>query len=120
LDKILSIQTCVKTMNMNTFGETVKQLRLKNRLPQRKVAALLDIDTSVLSKYERNVRKPSKELIENFAKIFNVDSKILFFEAKTDKFAYQFIEENIDSAALRVAEDKAKYIKSTQTKDNKI
>ena len=99
-------------MNITTFGETVKQLRLKNKLPQRKVAALLDIDTSVLSKYERNLRKPSNEIIENFAKIFNVDSKVLFFEATTDKFAYQLVVENIDSATLRVAEDKAEYIKS--------
>ena len=97
-------------INITTFGETVKQLRLKNKLPQRKIAAL--IDTSVLSKYERNIRKPSNEMIENFAKIFNVDSKILFFEATTDKFAYQFVEENIDSTSLRVAEDKAAYIKS--------
>ncbi|MCL1934714.1 MAG: helix-turn-helix domain-containing protein [Candidatus Azobacteroides sp.] len=99
-------------MSITTFGETVKQLRLKKKLPQRKVAALLDIDTSVLSKYERNIRKPPKELIENFAKIFNVDSKILFFEATTDKFAYQFVEENLDSIALRVAKNKAAYIKS--------
>ena len=85
-------------MNMITFGEAIKQLRLKNKLPQRKVAASFDIDTSVLSKYERNIRKPSKELIESFAKIFNVDSKILF-EATTDKFTYHFVEENIDSIA---------------------
>ena len=107
-------------MNITTFGETIKQLRLKNKLPQRKVAALLDIDTSVLSKYERNIRKPSNELIENIAKIFNVDSKILFFEATTDKFAYQLIEDNIDSIALRVAEDKAEYIKSKQKTSKKI
>ena len=107
-------------MNITTFGETIKQLRLKDKLPQRKVAALLDIDTSVLSKYERNIRKPSNELIENFAKIFNVDSKILFFEATTDKFAYQFVEEDIDSIALRVAEDKAAYIKSKRKTSKKI
>ena len=107
-------------MNMNTFGETIKQLRLKNKLPQRKVAALLDIDTSVLSKYERNIRKPSKELIENFAKNFNVDSKILFFEATTDKFACQLVEENIDSITLRVAENKAEYIKSKRKTSKKI
>ena len=107
-------------MSIITFGETVKQLRLKNKLPQRKVAALLDIDTSVLSKYERNIRKPSNEMIENFAKIFNVDSKILFFEATTDKFAYQIVEENIDSVALRVAENKAEYIKSKRKISKKI
>ena len=107
-------------INITTFGETVKQLRLKNKLPQRKVAALLDIDTSVLSKYERNIRKPSNEMIENFAKFFNVNSEILFFEATTDKLAYQIVEENIDSIALRVAEDKAEYIKSKHKISKKI
>ncbi len=96
---------------MTTFGETIKQLRLDKKLPQRKVAALLDIDTSILSKYEKNVRQPSDKLIERIAKIFNVDSQILIFEAVTDKIANQFIEQNVDSKILRVAENKAEYIK---------
>jgi len=96
---------------MTTFGETIKQLRLDKKLPQRKVAALLDIDTSILSKYEKNIRQPSDELIERIAKIFNVDSQILIFEAVTDKIANQFIEQNVDSKILRVAENKAEYIK---------
>ena len=107
-------------MGITTFGETVKQLRLKNELPQRKIAALLDIDTSVLSKYGRNIKNPSNEMIENFARVFNVDSKILFFEATTDKFAYQLVEENIDNVALRVAEDKAAYIKSKRKISKKL
>lgn len=97
---------------LTTFGETIKSLRLEKKLPQRKVAALLDIDTSILSKYEKNVRQPSNDLIEKIAKIFNVDSQTLKFEAFTDKIAYQFIEDDIDSKTLRVAEDKAEYIKS--------
>jgi HTH-type transcriptional regulator, competence development regulator len=95
-----------------TFGETIKQLRLKRQLPQRKVAALLDIDTSVLSKYEKNVRQPSIEIIEKIAKLFDVDSQTLIFEAVTDKYANQFIQEDIDKETLRVAESKAEYIKS--------
>jgi transcriptional regulator with XRE-family HTH domain len=105
---------------MTTFGEMIKELRLSNKLPQRKVAAMLDIDTSVLSKYEKNVRKPSKELIEKFAKIFNVDSQTLIFEAITDKFAYRFIEEDIDRNTLRVAENKAEYIKSKRNTSKTI
>ncbi|MDZ4204069.1 MAG: helix-turn-helix transcriptional regulator [Bacteroidales bacterium] len=97
---------------LTTFGETIKQLRLDNKLPQRKVAAHLDIDTSLLAKYERNVRQPSKELILKIAKLFNVDSDTLISEALTDKIANQIIEENVDSKSLRVAEDKAEYIKS--------
>lgn len=97
---------------MTTFGETIKQLRLDRKLPQRKVAAILDIDTSILSKYEKNVRQPSKELIEKIAEIFNVDSQTLIFEAITDKIANQFVDEDIDSKTLRVAENKAEFFKS--------
>jgi transcriptional regulator with XRE-family HTH domain len=96
---------------MTSFGETIKQLRLDRKLTQRNVATLLDIDTSILSKYEKNKRQPSEEQIEKLAKIFNVDSKSLIFEVVTDKIANQFVEDNIDSKTVRVAEEKAEYIK---------
>lgn len=98
--------------NLTTFGETIKLLRLNNNLPQRKVAAILDIDTSLLAKYEKNVRQPSKEIILRIAELFKVDSQILISEALTDKFAHQILEEGVDRHLLKVAEDKAEYIKS--------
>ena len=96
---------------MTSFGETIKQLRLDRKLTQRNVATLLDIDTSILSKYEKNKRQPPEEQIEKLAKIFNVDSSTLKFEVVTDKIANQFVEDNIDSKTVRVAEEKAEYIK---------
>lgn len=95
-----------------TFGETIRQLRANKKLPQRKVAAHLDIDTSLLAKYERNVRQPSKVHILKIAELFNIDSEILISEALTDKIANQIIEEDADCKLLRVAENKVKYIKS--------
>jgi len=97
---------------LTTFGETIKQLRLESKLPQRKVAAHLDIDTSLLAKYERNVRQPSKDLILKIAELFKVNSETLISEALTDKIANQILEEEADSKLLRVAEDKVEYIKS--------
>lgn len=94
---------------MTTFGETIKRLREAQNLPQRKVAAHLDIDTSLLAKYERNVRQPSKELIIKIAELFNVDSEALISEALTDKIAYQILEEDADSKLLRIAENKVEY-----------
>jgi len=99
---------------LTTFGETIKQLRLYNMLPQRKVAAHLDIDTSLLAKYERNVRQPSKELILKIAELFKVDSQTLISEALTDKLANQILKEDVDSKLLRVAENKAEYIKASK------
>lgn len=96
---------------LTTFGETIRQLREEQKLPQRKVAAYLDIDTSLLAKYERNVRQPSKELIIKIAELFKVDSQVLISEALTDRIAYQILEENADSKLLRVAENKVEYFK---------
>lgn len=96
---------------LTTFGERIRQLREEQNLPQRKVAALLDIDTSLFAKYERNERQPSKELITKIAKIFKVDSDELINEALTDKIAYQILEEEADSKILRVAETKVEYLK---------
>lgn len=96
---------------LTTFGERIRQLREDTKLPQRKVAALLDIDTSLLAKYERNERQPSKELIKKIADIFKADSKELIAEAFSDKLAYQILEQDADSKILRVAESKVDYLK---------
>ncbi len=109
-----------------TFGERIRKLRKEQELPQRKVAALLDIDTSLLAKYERNERHPSKELINKIAAIFMVDYTELANEVLSDKIAYQILEEEADTKILRVAEIKVEYLKQqdkskilNQTKNTK-
>lgn len=97
---------------LTTFGERIRQLREEQNLPQRKVAALLDMDASLFAKYERNERQPSREIIIKIAAIFKVGSEELIREALTDKFAYQILEEEADSKILRAAEDKVEYFKT--------
>ena len=101
----------MSTNIITSFGEMIRLLRLNKRLTQRELSVLLEIDTSILSKYERNKRQPTREQIEKFAEIFNVDIGTLMFEVITDKIANQFVEERIDSQTIRVAEEKAEYIK---------
>lgn len=96
---------------LTTFGERIRKLREEQELPQRKVAALLDIDTSLLAKYERNERHPSKELITKIAELFKIDSSELVNEVLSDKIAYQILEEEADTKILRVAETKVEYLK---------
>jgi len=52
---------------MNSFGEYLRNRREKLGLPLRKVAAELDIDTSILSKIERSERVASKEMLPTLA-----------------------------------------------------
>jgi len=48
---------------MKSFGEYIRKSREDKGLPLRKVAAALDIDTSILSKIERNERRATTEMI---------------------------------------------------------
>jgi len=48
---------------MKSFGEYIRNSREERGLPLRKVAAVLDIDTSILSKIERNERRATIDMI---------------------------------------------------------
>lgn len=65
---------------MNSFGEYLRKRREQLGLPLRKVAAELDIDTSILSKIERSERVASKEMLPTLAKTLEIQDKDLQIE----------------------------------------
>lgn len=65
---------------MNLFGEYLRNRREQLGLPLRKVAAELDIDTSILSKIERNERVATKEMLPTLAKTLEVEEKEIQIE----------------------------------------
>lgn len=65
---------------MNLFGEYLRNRREQLGLPLRKVAAELDIDTSILSKIERNERVATKEMLPTLAKTLEVQEKDIQIE----------------------------------------
>lgn len=75
---------------MKSFGEYIRKVREERDLPLRKVAAALDIDTSILSKIERNERVATKEMIPIFAEILNRPEKEIEIE-----FIQSVIESNL-------------------------
>lgn len=95
---------------MSSFGEQIRTLREEKELPLRKVAAFLDIDTSLLGKIERNERQPSRELIKQIALFFKIDQKSLIRQFVSDQIAHKIIEED-DMEILKVAEKKVMYLK---------
>ncbi|MBE9467077.1 MAG: helix-turn-helix transcriptional regulator [Bacteroidetes bacterium] len=60
---------------MKSFGEYIRKSRKEKGLPLRKVAAALDIDTSILSKIERNERRATTEMISVLAKSLGKEEK---------------------------------------------
>ncbi|MEZ5034730.1 MAG: helix-turn-helix transcriptional regulator [Chitinophagaceae bacterium] len=96
---------------IQTFGETVRKLREANEMPLRKLAALLDIDQSTLSKIERNERRVNEDIINKLSKIFKIEKKELQINFLSDKLAYEVLDEEYGSEALHLAEDKIEYLK---------
>jgi len=65
---------------MNSFGEYLRNRREQLGLPLRKVAAELDIDTSILSKIERSERVATKEMLPTLAKTLEIQEKEMEIE----------------------------------------
>ena len=55
---------------METVGQIIRTKRETLGLLLRQVSAYADIDQAILSKIERNERKPTKDLILKIAEIF--------------------------------------------------
>jgi transcriptional regulator with XRE-family HTH domain len=103
-------------MSTETIGEKLRQLRAQKKLPLRKVAAMIDIDVAILSKMERGIRMFTKNIIMQLAKIYeyNVDDLLVIF--LSDKILYELQDEELESKALKVAEQRMKHNIKTNEK----
>ena len=95
-----------------TFGEYIRHLRSNHKMPLRKLAALLDIDQSTLSKIERNERKAVSNMIPVLAKTFSLDYKEMKIRFLSDNIVAYLNEEDFSTEVLKVAEQKIEYLKS--------
>ena len=59
------------------FNEKIKQLREIRQIPQRKLAAAMDIDTASYCKIERGERRAKKEYIPIIAEILQINPEEL-------------------------------------------
>jgi transcriptional regulator with XRE-family HTH domain len=91
---------------MKSFGEFIRKIREQRDLPLRKVAAALDIDTSILSKIERNERTATKEMIPILSKILERPEKEIEIE-----FIQSVVENNLGD--LKYLKDGLKEILKT-------
>lgn len=96
---------------MKTFGDIIKEKREEKGMYLRHVAAELDVDQALISKFERGERKPTKLQVEKFADFFNLDKDELIIAWLSDCVVYQLQDEELGDKALIVAEEKLKYKK---------
>jgi transcriptional regulator with XRE-family HTH domain len=106
----------IGVMSTETIGEKLRHIREEKELPLRKVAALLDIDVAILSKMERGERRITKEVVLKLANIYDYNADDLLISFLSDKILYEIQDEDLGIEALKVAEEKAKYIKANRKK----
>ena len=75
---------------MKTFGEFIKTKREELGIPQRKIAAQLDIDTSTLSKIERNERRATTLMLDIISAELNIELETVEFEFLKDSIHSEF------------------------------
>ena len=106
----------IEVMSTETIGEKLRHIREEKELPLRKVAALLDIDVAILSKMERAERKITKEVVLKLADIYDYNSDELLVSFLSDKILYEIQDEDLGIEALKMAEERTKYIKANKKK----
>ncbi|MCC6599777.1 MAG: helix-turn-helix domain-containing protein [Crocinitomicaceae bacterium] len=99
-------------MQTENLGGFIRQLREQAEMPLRKLAALLDIDQSTLSKLERGERPVSRQMLPIIAKTFKVDEKELVIKFMSKQVAYQLADEKYAKDILIAAEEELSYAKS--------
>lgn len=98
------------------MGDYIRQLREKAEMPLRKLAALLDIDQSTLSKLERGERPVNRQMLPIIAKTFKVDEKDLVINFMSKQVAYQLADEIFVKDILIAAEEEVKFISNSKRK----
>lgn len=105
---------------MDNLGEAIRKLREEKELPLRIVAAFLDIDQAILSKIERNKRKPTKDNLIKLSQILKLDKDELMIQFMSDKIAYEIADQDCATKVLKVAEKKIKYYRLAKAIQNNL
>lgn len=101
---------------MESLGELLKKKRQESGLILRKVAARVDIDQSLISKFEKNERVPTKQQITRLADFYQLELKDLLIKWYSQKI-YDVLEDQEDAMQiLKVAEARIAYKISTKQK----
>lgn len=92
------------------FGNKIRSLREEKQIPQRQLAAALEIDTATYCKIEKGDRKAKREQVKILADLLDVGSKELICLWSADK-VYDIIADEEEATQILnvVAESIVKY-----------
>lgn len=62
---------------MSRFSERLRELRIAKGYTQQDIADKIHVNKQTISQYERGIRQPQIEVLEQLADVFNVDMNYL-------------------------------------------
>ena len=80
-------------MNKKTFGEILKEIRIKNGDTFRSLAEKIDISFSYIDKVEKGLRPINKEMFSNLLRVYPFDKKRLIDAYTLEVFPENAIKE---------------------------
>lgn len=89
--------------------DKIKQLRNQAKIPQRKVAAALDIDPATYSKIENGKYVPSRDFVLQLSYFFEYDSEQFLKLWLADRLVEIAKDENMGKEAMHLATDLINY-----------
>ena len=99
---------------MKTIGEILKEARFKTDLILKKVSIEVNIDQSLISKFEKDERKPTKEQLIRLAGFYGLSESKLIINWYSEKIAEELKHTESTSEILKVAEEKINYYKAQE------
>jgi transcriptional regulator with XRE-family HTH domain len=97
---------------MSAISEILYNARKQRNLVLRKVAAAVDIDQSLISKFEKGERVPTKEQIIKLSKFYGIPQKEFLIDIVSEKVVRTIQEYEFAESILKVAEEKIEYLNS--------
>lgn len=98
------------------FGNKIRTLREDKQIPQRQLAAALEIDTATYCKIEKGDRRAKREQVIVLADLLEVDSKELIRLWSADKVYDIIAEEEEATQILNVVAESIIQYKRKSTK----
>jgi len=94
---------------VSNLGQKIRELREKQNLLLRQVAAHLEVDTALMSKIERGERKASRQQVVEIARFLKANEEELLTLWLADKIESTIVEEpKVAYQAMKIANKKLK------------
>jgi transcriptional regulator with XRE-family HTH domain len=101
-----------KLFQMDSIGNIIRTKREEKGMLLRQLAAMIDVDTAIISKIERGERKARREQIIKIAKVLGLNEKEILIEYLSENIAYEILQEDSVTDILKVVERKVKYLRN--------